>query len=95
MLDFSTGDFDAFTMHSVGVPVCQKYELSKGKSLSAFLDEASDIDKISAINELLKYLNIDLDHTIAFGDNDVDIEMLKESYIGIAMGNGRDSFNEI
>lgn len=52
------------------------------------------IDKISAINQLLKYLNIDLDHTIAFGDNDVDIEMLKKSYIGIAMGNGRDLVKE-
>lgn len=55
VLDFSTGDFDAFTMHSVGVPVCQKYELSKGKSLSAFLDEASDIDKLKLITDLFKY----------------------------------------
>lgn len=52
------------------------------------------IDKISAINELLEYLNMDKEHTIAFGDNDVDIAMLSESYIGVAMGNGREKVKE-
>ncbi|MGN1406697.1 MAG: HAD family hydrolase [Erysipelotrichaceae bacterium] len=47
------------------------------------------IDKLVAIHELLEYLNMKLDHCIAFGDSDVDVEMIKESYIGIAMGNGR------
>lgn len=29
VLDFSTADFDAFTMDSVGVPLCETYKQSK------------------------------------------------------------------
>lgn len=36
VLDFSTNDFDIFTTESIGVPLCQKYGLSKGASLSTF-----------------------------------------------------------
>ena len=42
VLDFTTPDFNAFTLDSVGVALCQKYNLSKGKSLIAYIDEASD-----------------------------------------------------
>ena len=28
VLDFSTNDFDSFTMESIGVPLCQKYQMS-------------------------------------------------------------------
>ena len=35
VLDFSTSGFDAFALDSVGVALCQKYELSKGASLTA------------------------------------------------------------
>lgn len=48
VLDFSTSSFDAFTMDSVGVALCQKYKLSKGGSLTAFCGEArtEDVDKL-------------------------------------------------
>ena len=36
VLDFSTNDFDVFTMGSIGVALCDKYKMSKGKSLSAY-----------------------------------------------------------
>lgn len=49
VLDFSTYSFDLFTMESVGVPVCQKYGLSKGASLEAFCSEGTS----SAVNKLL------------------------------------------
>ncbi|POO88177.1 hypothetical protein C1H57_25205, partial [Clostridium sp. 2-1] len=35
VLNFSTNDFDVFTMSSVGVPLCEHYKESKGKSLTA------------------------------------------------------------
>ena len=35
VLDFSTADFDAFTYKSIGVPLCETYRLTKGKSLIA------------------------------------------------------------
>lgn len=55
VLDFSTADFDAFTLDSVGVAVCQKYGLSKGKSLIAFIDEANEDDAFKLLSDLLTY----------------------------------------
>lgn len=55
VLDFSTPDFDAFTMNSVGVALCQKYQLSKGKSLIAYISEANDKDVYKLLSDLLKY----------------------------------------
>ena len=55
VLDFSTNDFDAFTMSSVGVALCDQYKMSKGKSLSAYLNEASDEDKVKLLKDLLDY----------------------------------------
>ena len=55
VLDFSTGDFDAFTMASVGVPLCERYRMSKGKSLNAFVYEASDDQAFQLLKDLLEY----------------------------------------
>lgn len=58
VLDLSTNNFDIFTMASIGVPLCAKYELSKGKSLIAYLSEASDIDGAKLLKDLLEYYEI-------------------------------------
>lgn len=55
ILDFSTADFDAFTLDSVGVAVCQKYGLSKGKSLIAFIEETNEDDAFKLLSDLLTY----------------------------------------
>lgn len=55
VLDFSTADFDAFTMQSIGIPLCEKYGLSKGKSLIAFVNEASNEDARRLLVDLLDY----------------------------------------
>lgn len=55
VLDFCTPDFDAFTMDSIGVALCQKYGLSKGKSLISYVDEAGENDVIKLFTDLLKY----------------------------------------
>ena len=55
VLDFSTNDFDNFTMDSVGVALCCKYNMSKGKSLTAYIDEASDNDSTKLLKDLLEY----------------------------------------
>lgn len=49
VLDFSTNDFDVFTLGSIGVALCEKYKMSKGKSLTAYLNEASDGDVITLL----------------------------------------------
>ena len=55
VLDFSTADFDAFSMDSVGVPLCETYNLSKGKSLIAYVKDASDEDAYKLLSDLLTY----------------------------------------
>ena len=44
--------------------------------------------KGKAIEFLCKYWNIDISETMAIGDNDNDIDMIKTAHIGVAMGNG-------
>ncbi len=46
------------------------------------------INKGNMLRETARILNIDLEDTIAFGDADNDIILLKEAGIGVAMGNG-------
>jgi len=55
VLDFTTADFDTFTMESIGVPLCQKYRLSKGRSLIKYLYEASEENADKLLLDLLKY----------------------------------------
>ena len=47
-----------------------------------------DIDKSTAVEALLEYLQGDLADTIAFGDAKVDIPMLECCAYGVAMGSG-------
>ena len=58
VLDFSTNDFNIFTLESVGVPICQKYELSKGKSLTAFVEEAPEKEVVKLLSDLFQYYEL-------------------------------------
>lgn len=33
VLDFTTNDFDVFTMESIGIALCNEYHMSKGKKI--------------------------------------------------------------
>ena len=55
VLDFSTNDFDIFTMDSIGVALCERYKMSKGKSLIAYINDASDNDAAKLLKDLLEY----------------------------------------
>jgi len=70
VLDFSTNEFDVFTLNSVGVAVCEHYEMSKGKSLSAYLYDASDADVIKLLGDLLEHYELHYQEEInATGDD--------------------------
>lgn len=58
VLDFSTNDFDNFTLMSVGVALCERYQLSKGKSLTAYLDDCADGDAFKLLSDLLDYYEL-------------------------------------
>lgn len=58
VLNFNTADFDVFTMQSVGVPLCERYGLSKGKSLNAYIHDTSDDDAQKLLFDLLEYYEV-------------------------------------
>lgn len=55
VLDFSTSEFDTFTMASIGTPLCAKYKQSKGKSLNAFINDATSELTTKLLFDLLHY----------------------------------------
>lgn len=58
VLDFSTADFDSFTMESIGVPLCSHYKMSKGKSLMAYVNSASNEEILKLFNDLMTHYEL-------------------------------------
>lgn len=58
VLDFSTVDFDTFTHESIGIPLCETYKMSKGKSLVAYVKQASQQDIIKLFNDLMAHYEL-------------------------------------
>lgn len=55
VLDFNDSDFNVFTLSSVGVAIKERYGLSKGKSLKAYLTDSSDEDRTKILISLFHY----------------------------------------
>lgn len=64
VLDFSTNDFDVFTLESVGVALCEKYQLSKGRSLMAYISETTEDNTIKLLKDLLDYYETHYEYEI-------------------------------
>lgn len=58
VLDFPTNDFDNFTLMSVGLALCEHYRDSKGKSLTAYLNECADAEALKLLNDLMEYYEL-------------------------------------
>ena len=59
VLDFSTNDFDNFTLDSIGIALCSEFGLSKGKSLTAYIEQESNTDNIIKLySDLLSYYEL-------------------------------------
>ena len=62
-----------------------------GRWYPAFADiTAKGVTKQVGIDEIIKYFNIRLEETMAFGDGGNDISMLKHAGIGVAMGQAKE-----
>ncbi len=56
VLDFpSTNSFNVFTTNSIGIPLTIEYNESKGKSLTAYLNDASDEKRTKLLLDLFNY----------------------------------------
>lgn len=64
VLNFSTNDFDVFTLECVGVALCEKYQLSKGKSLMTFIAEVPENETIKLFKALLDYYELHYEYEI-------------------------------
>lgn len=64
VLNFSTSEFDRFTLNSVDVALCQKYQLSKGKSLEKFCSEEEESKVVKLLRDLLSYYEAWFNHEI-------------------------------
>ena len=53
------------------------------------------ITKASGLEELCKFLDIDIADTVAVGDGPNDIEILQAAGVAVAMGNARDSIKQL
>lgn len=62
VLNFSTNDFDVFTTNSIGEALCAKYGLSKGKSLNAYLNSASDENRFKLLSDLFHYYEDNMEY---------------------------------
>lgn len=62
VLNFSTNDFDVFTINSIGEALCTKYGLSKGKSLTVYLNSASDENRFKLLSDLLHYYEDNMEY---------------------------------
>ncbi len=52
---------------------------------------AGGVDKGTGLSELCEFLNIPLEQTMAFGDQENDLPMLLKAGMGVAMGNAEES----
>ncbi|UQF81949.1 MAG: abortive infection family protein [Mogibacterium diversum] len=78
VLNFSTNDFDVFTAESIGIALCQKYGLSKGKSLTAFCSEADPNDFTKLLIDMLQYYELYIFDTYGEEKNKALFEKCKE-----------------
>lgn len=62
VLNFSTNDFDVFTTNSIGEALCAKYGLSKGKSLTAYLNSTSEENRYKLISDLFHYYKDNMEY---------------------------------
>lgn len=58
VLDFSTPKFNDFTRKSIGIALCEKYKISKGRSLNKFIKEGESRKVIKLLDELLEYYRV-------------------------------------
>ena len=71
-----------------------------GCKIAAWWDRAVDIipsegGKGVAVQEVLRYFQLEAEDAIAFGDGENDIDMLQAAGLGVAMGNASDRVKEM
>ena len=78
VLNFSTPSFDNFTHDVVGISLCARYNLSKGKSLEQFVNDGTEEEVIKLFNALMNYYEVQPDYVSEVkGDGSFHVLYLK------------------
>lgn len=80
VLDFSTDNFDVFTKRSVGVALCSHYQLSKGKSLTAYIEEATEEDAAKLLCDLFEYYKVHFYEEIEGASTEYGVDKYRHYY---------------
>ncbi len=62
VLNFNDSTFNAFTASSIGEALKQKYGMSKGKSLAAYLNDATDANRTKILVDLFHHYEDEMEH---------------------------------
>lgn len=97
VLDFTTSYFDSFTYQSIGIKLCEKYRLSKGKSLEKFIDESKTQIIIRLMTDLIEHYEIireDLPAYMIKSEQYTKVTEIIERYNFLSSKIGEDEFVE-
>ena len=70
VLNFSTQKFDDFTNRVVGVALCARYNLSKGKSLEQFVNDGAEDEVIKLFNALMNHYEAQYEYVNEINDKE-------------------------
>ncbi|MFF2016571.1 abortive infection family protein [Paenibacillus sp. NPDC058177] len=86
VLHFSTSEFDRFTFDSIGIPLCEHYKFSKGKSLNSFIDGGDNLAVAKLLEDLLNYYAVKYEDKVKENQKAVDAcwEAVRRLYGGKA-----------
>lgn len=73
-------------MKAYGKRIAERYEVSYHRNCNTFDIAKKEINKGVGVKALMEYCHIPFDQTIAFGDGDNDVELMKSVAHPIAMG---------
>ena len=62
VLNFNDSTFNAFTASSIGEALKQKYGMSKGKSLAAYLNDATDANRTNILVDLFHHYEDEMEY---------------------------------
>lgn len=94
-------------MNIYGIPQSMQQELYEAVTATGFIKHTRPgagpnlefahhtLDKLKAVDSVLKKIGVSYEETLAIGDSSSDVEIIKASAVGIAMGNAPDDIKAI
>ena len=104
---FLTHNIGVEKMNIYGIPEEMQQELYEAVTATGFISHTRPgagpnlefahhaLDKLKAVDSVLRKIGVSYEETLAIGDSSSDVEIIKASAVGIAMGNAPDDIKAI